>query len=156
MASYNRVILMGNLTRDPEVRFLPSGKAVAGLGLAVSSKYRTQDGQDHEEVCFVTCEVYGKQAENCGKYLSKGRQVLMEGRLRYEQWEKDGQKRSALKVIADRVQFLGGGKGGEAAAEGGSGGRAASRPAREEAAPEEPTASAEPAAGAGDDDNLPF
>jgi single-strand DNA-binding protein len=158
MASYNRVILMGNLTRDPEVRFLPSGKAVCALGLAVSSKYKTQDGQEHEEVCFVTCEVYGKQAENCGKYLSKGRQVLMEGRLRYEQWEKDGQKRSALKVIADRVQFLGGGKGGEAAAaEGGSAGRAAAKPAREEAAPEEPpAASPEPVAGAGDDDNLPF
>jgi len=162
MASYNRVILMGNLTRDPEVRFLPSGKPVANFGMAMSSRYRTQDGQDHEEVCFVSCQVYGKQAEPCGKYLTKGRQVLVEGRLHYEQWEKDGQKRNTLKVIADRVQFLGGGKGGEAAeggeaamAEGGFASRAAAKPAREEAAPEEPPAVAQEAA-AGDDDNLPF
>ena len=151
MASFNKVILMGNLTRDPEVRYLPSGKAVAAIGLAMSSKYRTQDGQDHEEVCFVNCEVYGKQAENCGQYLSKGRQVLIEGRLRYETWEKDGQKRNALKVVADRVQFLGGAKTGE----GGEG--SAARPApkqREEAAPEEPAGAA--AAESGDDDNLPF
>ena len=114
MASYNRVILLGNLTRDPEVRYLRSGKAVTDLGLAVSAKYRTQDGTQHEEVCFVTCVVYGKQAENCGKYLNRGRQVLVEGRLHYEQWEKDGQKRSTLKVVADRVQFLGG-PGGEQA-----------------------------------------
>lgn len=156
MASFNKVILMGNLTRDPEVRFLPSGKAVAAIGLAMSSKYRTQDGQDHEEVCFVNCEVYGKQAENCGQYLSKGRQVLIEGRLRYEQWEKDGQKRNALKVVADRVQFLGGAKTGEG--DEGAAGRAAARPPRKEAAPEEPPASTDAGAGAGagDDDNLPF
>ena len=156
MASYNRVILMGNLTRDPEVRYLPSGKPVAAFGMAMSSKYRTQDGQEHEDVCFVNCEVYGKQAENCGKYLTKGRQVLVEGRLHYEQWEKDGQKRNALKVVADRVQFLGGGKGGEGGE--GAAGRAAPRPPREEAAPEEPAAAPEPAAnpGSGDDDNLPF
>jgi len=152
MASYNRVILMGNLTRDPEVRYLPSGKAVAALGLAMSSKYKTQDGQEHEEVCFVTCEVYGKPAENCGQYLSKGRQVLIEGRLRYESWEKDGQKRNALKVVADRVQFLGGGKGGDAAE--GATSRAAPKPLREEAAPEEPAPAA--AIESGDDDNLPF
>ena len=122
----------------------------------MSSKYKTQDGQEHEEVCFVNCEVYGKQAENCGQYLSKGRQVLIEGRLRYESWEKDGQKRNALKVVADRVQFLGGGKGGEAAE--GSAGRAAPKPAHEEAAPEEPAPAAAPAAAteSGDDDNLPF
>ena len=157
MASFNRVILMGNLTRDPEVRFLPSGKAVAAIGLAISSKYRTQDGQEHEEVCFVNCEVYGKQAENCGQYHKKGRQVLIEGRLRYESWEKDGQKRNALKVIADRVQFLGGGKageGGEAGASSGSSGGGERRPAvkHEEPAAEEAPSGHE----SGDDDNLPF
>ena len=146
MASFNRVILMGNLTRDPEVRFLPSGKAVAAIGLAISSKYRTPDGQEHEEVCFVSCQ-----------YLKKGRQVLIEGRLRYESWEKDGQKRNALKVIADRVQFLGGGKageGGEAGASSGSSGGGERRPAvkHEEPAAEEAPSGHE----SGDDDNLPF
>jgi single-strand DNA-binding protein len=124
---------------------------VAAVGLAMSSKYRTQDGQEHEEVCFVNCEVYGKQAENCGKYLTKGRQVLVEGRLRYEQWEKDGQKRNALKVIADRVQFLGGGKGGESAE--GSAGRGGAKQREEAAVPEEHSGAAPEA---GDDDNLPF
>ena len=159
MASYNRVILMGNLTKDPEVRFLPSGRAVAAIGLAMSSRYRTQDGQEKEEVCFVNCEVYGKQAENCGKYLSKGRQVLIEGRLRYEQWEKDGHKRNALKVLADRVQFLGGGRTGEGAGGEGGGSARAAAAAPAAAAPREETPPAEetPSGGeSGDNDNLPF
>ena len=106
MPALNRIILVGNLTRDPEVKFLPSGSAHVGLGLAVSHKYKTKDGAEKEEVCFVTCDAFGKTAENCGKYLAKGSLVLIEGRLKFEQWEKDGQKRSAHKVTVERIQFL--------------------------------------------------
>ena len=107
MVSLNRVLLGGNLTRDPEVRYTPSGKAVADLGLAVNRKYRTSDGQDREDTCFVDLVVWGRQAETCSEYLGKGSPVLVEGRLQFDQWEKDGQKNSKLKVVADRVQFLG-------------------------------------------------
>lgn len=158
MASYNRVILLGNITRDPEVRYLRSGKAVTDLGLAVSTKYRSQDGTQHEDVCFVTCVVYGKQAENCGKYLTRGRQVLVDGRLHYEQWEKDGQKRSTLKVVADRVQFLGG-PGGESADEDVGSPTAAAHVG--EQGREEPRGGAEPSEKNGseeaaDSDDVPF
>jgi single-strand DNA-binding protein len=111
MASLNRVFLIGNLTRDPEVTYLPSGRPVAKLGLAVSRKYMTADKEQKEEVCYVNVVVWGKQAEPCGQYLSKGRAVFVEGRLQFDEWEKDGQKRNALKVVAERVQFLGGPKG---------------------------------------------
>ena len=108
MASYNRVILMGNLTRDPEVRFVPSGRAVADLGLAVNEKYKNSEGDFVERTDFFDITVWGPQGENCGKYLEKGRPVLVEGRLRLDTWENDqGEKRSKVKVIADRVQFLG-------------------------------------------------
>ncbi|MBI4354968.1 MAG: single-stranded DNA-binding protein [Candidatus Omnitrophica bacterium] len=106
MASVNRVLLMGNLTRDPELRYIPNGTAVATLGLAVNSNYTTPAGEKKEEVCFVRVVVWGKQGENCSKYLTKGRQVFVEGRLIYRSWEKDGQTRSILEVRADRVQFL--------------------------------------------------
>jgi single-strand DNA-binding protein len=109
MASLNMVLLMGNLTRDPELRYIPSGTAVANFGLAVSRQYTTQDGEQKEEVCFVDIDVWGRTAENCANYLTKGRLVLVEGRLQYRSWEtEDGQKRSKLSVRAYRVQFLGG------------------------------------------------
>ena len=109
MPSLNRVILMGNLTRDPELRYIPSGTAVASFGLAMSRAYTTQDGDRKEEVCFVDIEAWGKTAENCANYLSKGRLVLVEGSLQYNAWEtEDGQKRSKLRVRAFNVQFLGG------------------------------------------------
>ncbi len=107
MVSVNRVMLAGNLTRDPEVKYTASGRAVSALGLAVNRRYRTAEGEDKEEVCFVDIDVWGRQAETCGEYLGKGAPVLVEGRLRLDQWEKDGQKNSKLKVVADRVQFLG-------------------------------------------------
>ena len=107
MASLNRVILMGNLTRDPEVRYIPSGAAVASFGLAINRTYTTQSGEKKDEVCFVTIVVWGKQAESCGQYLNKGSLILVEGRLSYRAWEQEGQKRSTLEVRADRVQFLG-------------------------------------------------
>jgi single-strand DNA-binding protein len=109
MANLNRVFLIGNLTRDPELRYIPSGTAVANFGLATNRIYTTQDGERKEEVCFVDIVVWSKTAENCANYLSKGRPVFVEGRLQFDSWEtEDGQKRSRLRVVADRVQFLGG------------------------------------------------
>jgi single-strand DNA-binding protein len=106
MASFNKVILMGNLTRDPEVRYTPNGAAVCELGLAISRKFNV-NGQDRDEVCFVDIIVWNKQAENCGKYLQKGRPVLIEGRLQLDTWQnKEGQNRSKLRVVAESVQFM--------------------------------------------------
>lgn len=116
MANFNKVLLMGNLTRDPEVRYTPSGMAVADLGLAVNRRYRTNDGQEHEETCFVNVTVWGKQGESCGQYLKRGRPVFVEGRLKFDEWEKDGQKFNRLSVVAERVQFLGSGGGRSEAA----------------------------------------
>lgn len=114
MASLNRVFLMGNLTRDPEVRYTPKGTAVADISMAINMTYRTQDGSDREEVVYVDVVTWGRQAETCGQYLSKGSPVFVEGRLQLDQWEdKDGQKRSRLRVRAERVQFLGRGKASE-------------------------------------------
>jgi len=109
MANLNRVFLIGNLTRDPELRYIPSGTAVATLGLATNRVYTTQDGERKEEVCFVDIVAWSKTAENCANYLSKGSPIFVEGRLQYDSWETDdGQKRSRLRVVADRVQFLSG------------------------------------------------
>ena len=110
MASYNKVILMGNLTRDPELQYLPSGTAVARLGLAVSHNYTDrQTGEKKEEVCFVDLDAFGKTAETMNEYLQKGRPVLIEGRLRYRTWETDdGQKRSKHDIFVERFQFVGG------------------------------------------------
>jgi single-strand DNA-binding protein len=107
MASVNRVIVMGNLTRDPELRFAPSGAAVASFGLGINRRFRDSAGTQKEEATFVEIVAWGRQAELCGEYLGKGRLVLIEGRLRQERWEtKEGDSRSALKVVAERVQFL--------------------------------------------------
>lgn len=107
MASLNKVFLIGNLTRDPEVRYLPSGAAVADLRLASNRRYKTQQGDDKEETVYVNVSAWGRQAETCGQYLSKGSPVLVEGRLRYEEWEKDGQRNSRISITAERVQFMG-------------------------------------------------
>ncbi|MCD5397379.1 single-stranded DNA-binding protein [candidate division NPL-UPA2 bacterium] len=107
MANLNQVFLIGNLTRDPELRYVPSGKAVANLGLATSRVFTTQEGEKREEVCFVRVVVWGKQAENCSQYLNKGSQICVEGRLQSRSWEaEDGTKRNALEVVARRIQFL--------------------------------------------------
>ena len=109
MPSLNKVLLIGNLTRDPELRYIPSGTAVANFGLAMNRVYTTQDGERKEEVCFVDVDVWGRTAENCANYLEKGRLVLVEGSLQFRTWEtEDGQKRSKLSVRAFNVQFLGG------------------------------------------------
>ena len=108
MASLNKVFLIGNLVRPPELRYTPSGTAVADLRLAVNRSYTTQGGEKREETCFLTIVVWGKQAEACGEYLDKGSPILVEGRLQTREWEtKDGQKRAVVEVVADRVQFMG-------------------------------------------------
>ncbi len=108
MVSVNTVILGGNLTRDPEVRYTPQGTAVARLGLAVNQVYRTKDGEKKEDVCFVDVEVWARQAETCNEYLKKGRPVLVEGSLKLDTWtdRESGQKRSKHKIRARRVHFL--------------------------------------------------
>jgi single-strand DNA-binding protein len=170
MASLNRVYLVGNLTRDPDVRQTPSGKPVAELRLAVSETYRDrQTGQPKEVVCYVDVVVWERQAELCGQYLAKGRPVLVEGRLTYDEWKTpQGEARTKLPVRADRIQFLGApqGKRGAPAENAGDapvGGGATQPPpdAAEIAAPAEAAGAAvENAAGdaaaSGDDDDLPF
>ena len=105
MASLNRVTLLGNLTRDPEVRYTPSGTAVASFGLAINRRYR-QGTETKEEVCYVDVTAFGAQAEAIGEYLAKGSPALIDGRLRWHQWEKDDHRFSKLDVVADSVQFL--------------------------------------------------
>ena len=111
MASLNKVFLAGNLTQDPELRYTPSGAAVADINLAVNRTYLTKSGEQKKEVCYVRIVVWGKQAQSCAQYLSKGTPILVEGRLQLDSWEtKEGEKRNQLKVQAERVQFLGRGK----------------------------------------------
>lgn len=102
---FNRVILIGNLTRDPEIRYTPSGVAVATIPIAVNSRYRQAD-EMREETLFIDAVVFGRQAETCTQYLNKGRMVLVEGRLRERRWEYEGQKRSKFEVIATNIRFL--------------------------------------------------
>ncbi len=121
-ASFNKVLLIGNLTRDPELRYVPSGTAVATFTIAVNRVYTSQAGEKKEEVSFIRIVVWGRRAEVCGEYLSKGSPVFIEGRLQSRSWEgQDGQKRSTMEVIADNVQFLRGAaavKGGDRSAKG--------------------------------------
>lgn len=146
MANLNKVFLMGNLTRDVELRAIPSGQQVAKFGLAINRVWTGQDGEKREEATFVDCEAWGKTGENLAKYLSKGRPVFIEGRLRLDQWEdkESGQKRSKINVVVESFQFIdsrpGGGGGGGGGAEG-SASRAPSRtPAAAGAtAPERPS-----------------
>lgn len=112
MASLNKVLLIGNLTRDPELRYVPSGSAVASFTLAMNRVYKLQTGEKKEEVSFVKVIVWGRMAEVCGEYLSKGSPVFVEGRLQSRSWDgPDGQKRSAMEVIAVNIQFLRGQQG---------------------------------------------
>lgn len=156
MANINRVFLAGNLTRDPQVRFLANEKAVAEFGLAINRKFKAGDGSLKEEVTFVDIEVWGRTAELCSQYLSKGRGCFIEGRLKLDTWEdkKDGSKRSKLRVVADNVQFLDGGKGrgdgaAPAAAEAEEGGESAP-------APQRPSRPAPPPSASADGDEPPF
>lgn len=155
MANYNKVILMGNLTRDPELRYIPSGTAVADMSLAVNETYKNKAGEQVENTCFVDIVAWARQAEICNEYLSKGSPVLVEGRLQLDKWtSKEGESRSKLRVRADRVQFLGSGAKD-------SGGQADDAPA----APAQNDADSKPSGApedepdlinVEDDDNLPF
>ena len=108
MANFNKVLLMGNLTRDPQLTYLPSQTAVVEFGLAVNRKWTGQDGSTREEVCFVDCRAFGKTAENINKYLKKGRPLFVEGRLSFDSWTaQDGTKRSKHRVTVESFQFLG-------------------------------------------------
>lgn len=108
MANYNRVILLGNLTRDPELRYTPSGQAVADFGLAVNRQSRTPDGERRESTTFVEVTAWGRNAEIINEHMSRGRPIFLEGRLQLDQWtSQDGQRRSKLKVVLERFQFIG-------------------------------------------------
>lgn len=153
MASFNKVILVGNLTRDPELRYTPKGTAIAKIGVAVNRVWTNEAGEKKEEVTFVDVDVFGRTAENVGQYMRKGRPILIEGRLRLDQWDdkQTGQKKSKLGVVAETVQFLGSATGG---GEGGAPAPAARpRPAAAAAAP-----AGEPLEGDGppESDDVPF
>ena len=159
MASYNKVFLLGNLTRDPEVRYTPKGSAVADLGIAVNRQYTLETGEKREEVTFVDVTFWGRTAEVAGEYLKKGRSVFIEGRLQLDTWDdkQSGQKRSKLKVIGEMMQMLGGrpGGGGGGGEESGGGEEAPARSAKSaggsRSAPPPKGGSSEP-----DDDEIPF
>lgn len=153
MASFNRVILIGNLTRDPELRHIPTGTAVTDIGLAVNDRRKSPSGDWVEETTFVDITLWGRTAEIACEYLSKGSPVLIEGRLKLDTWETEGQKRSKLKVIGEKMQLLtGGGRGDGGGNRGGGEGGSYSRPARpqQQAQPQQDYYDVPP------DDDVPF
>jgi single-strand DNA-binding protein len=136
--SLNRVMIAGNLTRDPELKYLDGGKTVCSFGIALNRKYKTADGQQREEVSFIECTAWGKTGELVSQYLKKGSGAYIEGRLTQETWEKDGKRQSKTKVTADNVQFIG---------------------SKRDAAPDDAPPTAKPAVptdSAGDTDQPPF
>lgn len=153
MASYNKVILIGNLTRDPELRYTAKGTAIAKIGLAVNRRWRNEAGEWQEETTFVDVDAFGRQAETIGQYLKKGRPVMIEGRLKLDQWEdkNSGQKRSRLGVVMESFQFMDSGRGGDGGSESGpsSSGGSSGRVSRPPQPPDD--ADALPA-----DDDVPF
>jgi single-strand DNA-binding protein len=154
MASFNKVILLGNLTRDPEVRYTPKGSAVCDLGIAVNRVYTTDSGEKREEVTYVDVVLWARLAEIAGEYLKKGRPVFIEGRLQMDSWDdkQTGQKRTRLRVVGETMQLLGSRPAGgtSAPAEGGEEDRPARSSGKASAPPPKPSA-AEP-----DDDEIPF
>ena len=166
MPSFNKVILVGNLTRDPELRYTPKGSAVAKIGLAVNRTWKDESGQQKEEVTFVDVDAFGRQAEVISQYLKKGRPILVEGRLRLDQWDdkQTGQKRSRLGVVLESFQFLdsGGAREGGPVGGGFSAPPDAPRQAPSRPAPQRPPAQAAPPPPADDamppdaEDDVPF
>lgn len=154
MASFNKVILIGNLTRDPELRYTPKGTAVAKIGLAVNRVWKSETGESKEEVTFIDVDCWGRQAETIGQYLKKGRPILVEGRLKFDTWEdkQTNQKRSKLGVVMESFQFL-----DFRGAEGGSSEGAPSRPSSATPSPAVPAASTTDAeATPPEEDDVPF
>jgi single-strand DNA-binding protein len=158
MASFNKVILVGNLTRDPELRYTPKGLAIAKIGLAVNRTWKTETGESREEVTFVDVDSFGKQAETIGQYLKKGRPILVEGRLKLDQWDdkQTGQKRSRLGVVMESFTFLdSGNRGGGGAGGPPESGESAPMP-RSRPAPPPPPTTPDPEAPPSEDDDVPF
>ena len=161
MASFNKVILAGNLTRDPELRYTPSGKAIAKFGLAVNRNWTTDTGEKKEEVTFVDVDAFGRQAEVISQFMKKGRSLLVEGRLKLDQWDdkQTGQKRSRLGVVLESFSFIDSNRTGDGG-EGGEGGEPAaprSRPAPSRpASVPAPAPSAPEDSGPPSDDDVPF
>src|SRR4051794_18444245 len=122
MASYNKVLLMGNLTRDPQLKYLPNQTAIAEFGIAINRKFRTQSGEDREEVNFFDCSAWGKTGELINQYFTKGKPIFIEGRLKYDSWEdkQGGGKRSKVTIVVENFQFIGGRDGGGAGGGGGN------------------------------------
>ena len=148
MANLNKVLLMGNLTRDPELRYLQSGSAVCDFGIATNRRWRSQSGEQKEEVCFVDVTFFGRTAEVISEFMKKGRPIFVEGRLKLDSWtDREGNKRSKLHVIGQNMQFLDS-RGGGGGSRGGGGQRV-----REERPSQEPPASAFDDV---DDDSIPF
>ena len=109
--SFNKVILIGNLTRDPQLSYTPNQTAIVEIGLATNRKWKGQDGTQHDETCFVDCQMFGKRAEVLNKYMHKGDPLMVEGRLKFDSWQaQDGTKRSKLRVLIENFEFLGGGE----------------------------------------------
>jgi single-strand DNA-binding protein len=158
MANVNKVMLLGNITRDLEVRYTPKGTAVCDLGMAVNRIRNGDNGERIEEVTYVDVTLWGRQAELAGQYLSKGRSVFIEGRLQLDQWDdkQTGQKRSRLRVVAENMQFIGGGGGGQGG--GGSAPRQQSGPPPQTQNQAPPAQGGAPAADSfdNDDDDIPF
>jgi single-strand DNA-binding protein len=157
MANYNKVLLMGNITRDIELRALPSGNSVATIGLAVNRKWRDQQsGEMKEDVTFVDCEAFGKTAENISKFFAKGKPIFLEGRLKLDTWQDktDGSKRSKLKVVVEGFEFIESRGGGGQGAGGESAPRATVRPATGAARPA--AAASQPAYEEIQSDDIPF
>lgn len=151
MVNLNKVFLAGNLTRDPEIRYSQAGKAVADLTMAINRRYKLASGEFKEDSCFVNVIAWDRQAELAGEYLRKGSTILVEGFLRLDQWESNGEKRSRLRVVADRIQFLDRLKKADV------GDIPEERPRRERATPPpEPDSDNPPAEPKDDADNLPF
>jgi single-strand DNA-binding protein len=161
MAYLNKVFLIGNLTRDPELRVTPKGTAVCQFGLAVNRQYKDESGATRDETAFIDIEAWGKQGELCSKYLQKGSLAFIEGRLRFDSWEdkQSGQKRNKLKVVLDNVQFLtrgGGGGGGSGGGAGAGEAAAGEAPAERHATPPRDAAKPAPGAPQAADDDVPF
>ena len=158
MASYNRIVLVGNLTRDPQLSYTPANTAVCKFGLATNHRFKDRDGNMREEVCFVDCTIFGRAAETFNQYMGKGRSVLVEGRLKLDQWTTpEGDKRSKHEVVVDNFTFLGGGRSGD----GGEGRESGEGDRRPQANPA-PVRSAVAPGGGGDldtpppNDDIPF
>ena len=159
MANFNKVILAGNLTRDPELRYTPKGMAIAKLGMAINRTWKNEAGESKEEVTFVDVDAFGRSAEVIAQYLKKGRPILVEGRLKLDSWEdkQTNQKKSRLGVVLESFQFLDSGRGGAGAAGGGDPQGVAEPPRSRPTAPSRPATAAEPSEGAPpDEDDVPF